>query len=110
MNEKLLKHRLTFYSQTNTKVIIKMVEKYNIGSIDSIAKTMVDVHKPYELELMFEGYPSGILVVYKDSLTILSYTRDVYNIGNAGIDKNTLDKAHFYNLTEFESSKVTIEI
>ena len=47
LKEKLLKHGYTFYSQTDTEVVIKLVDyyykKYNLGPIDAIAKTMVRV-------------------------------------------------------------------
>ena len=43
----MLKHGYTFYSQTDTEVVIKLVDyyyrKYNLGPIDAIAKTMVRV-------------------------------------------------------------------
>ena len=43
LKEKLLKHGYTFYSQTDTEVVIKLVDyyykKYNLGPIDAIAKT-----------------------------------------------------------------------
>ena len=42
LKEKLLKHGYTFYSQTDTEVVIKLVDyyykKYNLGPIDAIAK------------------------------------------------------------------------
>ena len=45
LKEKLLKHGYTFYSDTDTEVVIKLVDyyykKYNLGPIDAIAKTMV---------------------------------------------------------------------
>ena len=47
LKEKLLRHGYQFYSQTDTEVVIKLVDyyykKYNIGPIDAIAKTMVRV-------------------------------------------------------------------
>lgn len=57
LKEKLLKHGYTFYSQTDTEVVVKLVDyyykKYNLGPIDAIAKTMVRVRGSYALELMF---------------------------------------------------------
>ena len=53
LKEKLLKHGYTFYSQTDTEVVIKLVDyyykKYNLGPIDAIAKTMVRVRGSYAL-------------------------------------------------------------
>ena len=103
LKEKLLKHGYTFYSQTDTEVVIKLVDyyykKYNLGPIDAIAKTMVRVRGSYALELMFKDYPGEIWVARKDSPmiigvtdgetyvasdvpAILKYTRNVYYIGN----------------------------
>ena len=103
LKEKLLKHGYTFYSQTDTEVVIKLVDyyykKYNLGPIDAIAKTMVRVRGSYALELMFKDYPGEIWVARKDSPmiigvtdgetyvasdvpAILQYTRNVYYIGN----------------------------
>ena len=56
LKEKLLKHGYTFYSQTDTEVVVKLVDyyykKYNLGPIDAIAKTMVRVRGSYALELI----------------------------------------------------------
>lgn len=47
LKEKLLKHGYTFYSQTDTEVVIKLVDyyykKYNLGPVDAIAKTRPSV-------------------------------------------------------------------
>ena len=75
LKEKLLKHGYTFYSQTDTEVVIKLVDyyykKYNLGPIDAIAKTMVRVRGSYALELMFRDYPGEIWVARKDSLAFV---------------------------------------
>ena len=53
----------TFYSQTDTEVLIKLVDyyykKYRMGPIDAITKTMVRVRGSYALEVMFKDYPGG---------------------------------------------------
>lgn len=53
LKEKLTKKGYTFYSQTDTEVVIKLVDyyykKYNIGPMDAIAKTMVRVRGSYAL-------------------------------------------------------------
>ena len=78
LKEKLLKHGYTFYSQTDTEVVIKLVDyyykKYNLGPIDAIAKTMVRVRGSYALELMFKDYPGEIWVARKDSPMIIGVT------------------------------------
>ena len=51
LKDKLLKHGYTFYSETDTEVVIKLVDyyyrKYNLGPVDAIAKTMVRVRGSY---------------------------------------------------------------
>lgn len=121
LKEKLLKHGYTFYSQTDTEVVIKLVDyyykKYNLGPIDAIAKTMVRVRGSYALELMFRDYPGEIWVARKDSPmiigiadgetyvasdvpAILKYTRNVYYIGNLEFAKLVPGEAHFYDLNK----------
>lgn len=131
LKTKLLKHGYTFYSQTDTEVVIKLVDyyyrKYKQGPIDAIAKTMVRVRGSYALELMFKDYPGEIWVARKDSPmiigitdgetyvasdvpAILKYTRNVYYIGNLEFARLTPGEAHFYNLDGDEIEKETTEI
>lgn len=131
LKEKLLKHGYIFYSQTDTEVVIKLVDyyykKYKLGPIDAIAKTMVRVRGSYALELMFKDYPGEIWVARKDSPmiigvtdgetyvasdvpAILNYTRNVYYIGNLEFAKLTPGEAHFFNLDGDEIEKQTTEI
>ena len=131
LKEKLLKHGYKFYSQTDTEVVIKLVDyyykKYKLGPIDAIAKTMVRVRGSYALELMFKDYPGEIWVARKDSPmiigvadgenyvasdvpAILKYTRDVYYIGNLEFAKLIPGEVHFYNLDGDEIEKETTEI
>ena len=131
LKEKLLKHGYTFYSQTDTEVVVKLVDyyykKYNLGPIDAIAKTMVRVRGSYALELMFRDYPGEIWVARKDSPmiigiadgetyvasdvpAILKYTRNVYYIGNLEFAKLTPGEAHFYDLNGDEIEKQMTEI
>ena len=131
LKDKLLKHGYTFYSQTDTEVVIKLVDyyykKYKLGPIDAIAKTMVRVRGSYALELMFKDYPGEIWVARKDSPmiigiadgetyvasdvpAILKYTRNVYYIGNREFAKLMPGEAHFYNLDGDEVQKETVEI
>lgn len=125
LKEKLLKKGYSFYSQTDTEVVIKLVDyylkKYNLGPVDAIAKTMVRVRGSYALELMFKEYPGEIWVARKDSPmiigiedgetyvasdvpAILKYTNQVYYIGNHQIAKLTPGEAVFYDLNGEEIS------
>ena len=65
----------TFYSQTDTEVLIKLVDyyykKYRMGPIDTITKTMVRVRSSYGLEVMFKDYPGEIYAARKDSPMII---------------------------------------
>ena len=121
----------TFYSQTDTEVLIKLVDyyykKYGMGSIDAITKTMVRVRGSYALEVMFKDYPGEIYAVRKDSPmiigiaggetyvapdvpAILKYTRSVYYIGNRELARLTPGKAIFYDLNGDEVEKEPTEI
>ena len=131
LKEKLIKHGYKFYSETDTEVVVKLVDyyykKYNIGPIDAIAKTMVRVRGSYALELMFRDYPGEIWVARKDCPmiigvepdetfiasdvpAILKYTKTVYYIDNLEMAKLTPGKATFYNLDGDEVQKETVEI
>ena len=132
LKDKLLKHGYTFYSETDTEVVIKLVDyyyrKYNLGPVDAIAKTMVRVRGYYALELMFRDYPGEIYVARKDSPmilgvaedesfiasdvpAILKYTRNVYYIGNLEMARVKKGEVTFYNLDgdEIEKELKTIE-
>lgn len=131
LKEKLLKHGYTFYSQTDTEVVIKLVDyyykKYKVGPIDALAKTMVRVRGSYALAVMFKEYPGEIYVARKDSPmiigvsdedtyvasdvpAILKHTRNVYYIGNLEMARLTPGSAVFYNLDGDEIQKDLIEI
>ena len=126
LKDKLLKKGYTFYSQTDTEVVVKLVDyyykKYNIGPIDAIAKTMVRVRGSYALELMFRDYPGEIWIARKESPmivgvgegetfvasdvpAILKYTRKVYYVGNLEFARLLPGEAHFYNLDGEEIHK-----
>lgn len=119
LKEKLLKNGYTFYSQTDTEVLIKLVDyyykKYKVGPIDAIAKTMVRVRGSYAMEVMFKDYPGEIYVARKDSPmiigiadgetyifsdvpAILKYTKQVYYIDNNEMARLSAGEAVFYDL------------
>ena len=114
-----MKHGYLFYSQTDTEVVIKLVDyyykKYTHSPQEAIAKTMVRVRGSYALCLMFKSHPGEIWVARKDSPmiigisdgetyvasdvpAILKYTRNVYYIGNLEMAKLTPGEVTFYNL------------
>lgn len=119
LKDKLLRHGYTFYSQTDTEILIKLVDyyykKYQMGPVDAITKTMVRVRGSYALEIMFKDYPDEIFVARKDSPmiigiangetyvasdvpAILKYTRNVYYIDNLELARLAPGKAIFYDL------------
>lgn len=119
IKEKLLKKGYTFYSQTDTEALVKLVDyyykKYQVGPIDALAKTMVRVRGSYALAVMFKDYPGEIYVARKDSPmilgiadgesyiasdvpAILKYTRNVYYIGNLEMARLTKGEIEFYNI------------
>ena len=131
LKDKLLRHGYTFYSQTDTEVLVKLVDyyykKYRMGPIDAITKTMVRVRGSYALEVMFKDYPGEIYAARKDSPmiigisdgetyvasdvpAILKYTRSVYYIGNRELARLTPGKAVFYDLNGDEVEKEPAEI
>ena len=131
LKDKLLRHGYTFYSQTDTEVVVKLVDyyykKYKMGPVDAIAKTMVRVRGSYALELMFSDYPDEIWVARKESPmiigisngesyiasdvpAILKYTRDVYYIDNLEFACVKAGEVHFYNLDGDEVTKETVQI
>ncbi len=119
IQQKLLKNNYTFYSQTDTEALVKLIDyyykKYGIGPIDAIARTMVRVTGSYAIAVMFKDYPDTIFVARKDSPlvigttakasfiasdapAILQYTKDFYYIDNLEIAAVSRDKVTFYNL------------
>ena len=131
LKEKLSKKGYSFYSQTDTETVIKLVDyyykKYNIGPIDALAKTMVRVRGSYALAVMFKDHPGEIWVARKDSPmiigvsddesyiasdvpAILNYTRSVYYIGNLEIACLKCGQASFYNLDGEQIEKELVQI
>ena len=119
LKAKMIRKGYSFYSQTDTEVLIKTVDyyykKYKMGPIDALAKTMVRVRGSYALAVMFKDYPGQIYAARKDSPmiigvgegetylasdvpAILQYCRSVYYIDNLEMAKLTPGEAEFYNI------------
>ena len=119
LKDKLLRKGYSFYSETDTEVIVKLVDyyykKYNIGPVDAIAKTMVRVRGSYALVMMFKDYPGEIWTARKDSPmiigaqedasyiasdvpAILKYTHSVYYIDNHEMARVRAGEVTFFNL------------
>ena len=131
LKEKLRRHGYTFYSETDTEVVVKLVDyyykKYLHTPVDAIMKTMVRVRGSYALELMFADHPGEIWVARKDSPmiigtadgetyiasdvpAILKYTRNVFYIDNLQCAKITPGEVHFYDLNGDEVELEPTEI
>lgn len=131
LKEKLLRHGYRFYSETDTEVLVKLVDyyykKYQMGPIDALAKTMVRVRGSYALEVMFSDHPEEIFVARKDSPmiigigkgehfiasgvpAILKETRDVFSLQNLEMACITAKQATFYNLDGDEVPKKPVHV
>ena len=131
LKAKLLRHGYQFYSQTDTEVVVKLVEyyykKYRIGPVDAINRMMVRVRGSYALVLMFKDYPGELYAARKDSPmiigisggesylasdvpAILRYTRSVYYIGNLEAARIVPGEVHFFDLNGDEIEKPLTEI
>ena len=128
LKAKMERHDYRFYSETDTEVLIKLVDyyykKYKMGPIDALAKTIVRVRGSYALAVMFSDHPGKIFVARKESPmiigvnenesfiasdvpAILSHTRSVYYIGNLEMAEISAGEVTFYNL---DGDKITKEL
>ncbi|MBQ3281454.1 MAG: glutamine--fructose-6-phosphate transaminase (isomerizing) [Eubacterium sp.] len=119
LRAKLLRNGYTFYSTTDTEIVVKLVDyyykKYKFGPIDAINRMMVRVRGSYALALMFKDYPGEIYAARKDSPMVigiadgetflasdvpalLKYTRDIYYIDNLQSVRLLPGEAHFFDL------------
>ena len=131
LRAKMERHGYVFYSQTDTEVLIKLVDyyykKYKVGPIDALAKTIVRVRGSYALAVMFKDHPGKIYVARKESPmiigvneeetflasdvpAILNHTRSVYYIENMEMAELTAGQVTFYNLDGDKVKKEATEI
>ena len=131
LKEKLQRHGYAFYSETDTEVLVKLVDyyymKYQLGPVDAITRTMVRIRGSYAIALMFKDYPGELFAARKDSPLIagrtddasllasdvpavLKYTRQVYYIGQMQVARLSPDSIRFYDLNGDEVSIPVTEI
>ena len=131
LKQKLLNNGYSFYSETDTEVVVKLVDyyykKYKIGPVDAINRMMVRVRGSYALAIMFRDHPGEIYAARKDSPliigvadgesylasdvpAILKYTRSVYYIGNLEVARVLPGEVHFFDLNGDEIEKQPTEI
>ena len=131
IKEKLKKEGYCFYSQTDTEIVTKLLDYYyeriNHNPLESISRTMLRVRGSYALGILFQDRPGVIYAARKDSPliigrndqgsfiasdvpAILSYTRNVYYIGNLEMAELSQDKITFYNIDREEIEKEAVKI
>lgn len=131
IKEKLKKEGYAFYSQTDTEIVTKLLDYYyertNHNPLESISRVMLRVRGSYALGILFQDRPGVIYAARKDSPliigqsekgsfiasdvpAILSYTRNVYYIGNLEMAELTREKISFYNIDREELEKEPVKI
>lgn len=119
LKAKLLRHGYTFYSETDTEILIKLIDyyckKYRRGPIDAINKTMVRARGSYAIAIMCMNYPDQVwfakkgspLIVAKgekgcylasDVPAILNYANHVFYVDDLECGCITKDEVKFYDL------------
>ena len=120
-----------FYSQTDTEVIVNLVEyyflKYGMGPRDAIARSMMRIRGSYALALMFDCEPDKIYLARKDSPlivakaedgvyiasdvpAILKYAQDVYYIDNMEIVETDGNYIHFFSIDQEPIEKELVHV
>ena len=131
LKEKLLRHGYRFYSDTDTEVVVKLIDyyyhKYKIGPVDALTRMMVRVRGSYALAVMFRDYPGEIYAARKDSPLVigvteqdaylasdvpalLKYTRQVYYMENLLAARVVPGQVTFYDLNGDEKELPLTEI
>ena len=123
---KLEKADYSFYSDTDTEILLNLIEyyrkEYHQDPVEAITHVMMRVRGTYAIAVMFKDCPGKIFVARKDAPmiigigdkemflasdvpAILRYTRQVYYIGNQEVGVLTDDSVTFYNIDQEEISE-----
>lgn len=123
LKERLEKMNYEFVSETDTEVLVHLLNHYYTGDpIEAINKMMLRATGSYALGVMFKDRPGEIYAVRKDSPlivglgengnfiasdvpAILKYTRNVVYLQNMEIAKLTEDGVVFFNMDGEEIEK-----
>ena len=126
IKERLVKYGYTFYSQTDTEVVTKLIDyyykKYACSPVEALSRCMIRVRGSYALAVMFADRPETIYAARKDSPmiiglgegetylasdvpAILQYTRKIFYIGNQEIAVLKEGKANFFSIDCEEIAK-----
>lgn len=120
-----------FISQTDTEVVVQLIDYYykkNSDILKTIEKVLSKLEGSYALGIMFKDSPDAFYAVRKDSPlivgkskegkfiasdvpAILKYTRDVYFIENEEIVKLSKENIEFFNtdLENIEKTPTTVD-
>lgn len=110
LKEKLLNNGYSFYSETDSEVLIKLIDyyckKYKHGPIDAINKTVVRARGSYAITIMFKDYPNQIWFAKKGSPLVIAKTTDGYCIAS---DINALSNCgkSFYFVDDYECGYIS---
>lgn len=128
LKERLLKKGYEFCSETDTEVVVQLLDYYYNGNpLDTIIKVMVRLQGSYALGILFRDHPGEIYAVRKSSPlivgtsdegnfiasdvpAILKHTRNVVFIEDQEIAKLTGEGTEFYNLDREEIQKESVLI
>ena len=128
LKKKLESRGYEFRSETDTEVIVQMLDYYYKGDpLDAITKVMHRMEGSYALGIMFLDHPGEIYATRKDSPlivgqgkdgnfiasdvpAILKYTREVFYIENEEVICLTDHSLKFYNIDHEELDKLPVTI
>lgn len=129
LKEKMIRHGYHFRSETDSEVIVHMLDYYNTGDpVETIERVTVRLKGSYALEILFTDHPDTIYCVRKDSPlvigiapegtfvasdapAIIGHTRDVYYPENDEVAVVTQEKILFYQEEEeIEKTPVHLQL
>ena len=133
LKEKLLRGGYVFRSETDTEVIVALIDyyykKYKGGPLDAIARFMQRARGAYAIAVLFRDRKEDIYVARKDSPmivgvgegemfvasdvpAILNHTRKVYYLDNLEMARLCAEGAEFYNIDRerVEKTPVTVDM
>ena len=119
LKEKLLGKGYSFYSDTDTEVLIKLIDyyykKYSLGPLDAINKALVRARGTYAIALLFKECPDKIwfarkgspLIIGKgkgesflasDASALIKYTDEIYYVDDYECGYLSKDSIAFFDL------------
>lgn len=128
LKKKLEKKGYEFISETDTEVIVHLLDYYYSGNpLQAVTKIMHRMEGSYALGIIFLDHPNELYAVRKDSPLIvgkteggnvvasdvpavLKYTRNVYFVENEEIVRMTRDEMEFFTVDEEPIEKTSVEI